>query len=107
MTKTVGLDPGVCATTSSITAAPGTTVYYCYTASNVGLNDLTTHDLVESELGTLFTAVPYVLTPGSSIDTVALGLTISSTLTTTTTNTATWTGHNGANSAAMIEASDE
>ena len=100
MTKTVGLDPGVCATTSSITVAPGTTVYYCYTATNVGLNDLTTHDLVDSELGTIFTALPYVLTPGSSIDTVTLGQTISAPLSTTTINTATWTGHNGANSAA-------
>ena len=99
LTKTVGLDPAVCGTASSLTVPPGTTVYYCVTVRNVGLNDLTTHDLVDDQLGTIFSGLAFTLTPGTSIDTVALGVTISATLQSTTTNTATWTGHNGPDSA--------
>ncbi len=99
LTKTVGLVPGVCATTSSLLAPPGATVYYCYTVSNTGLNPLTSHDLVDSQLGTIFTGFAYTLNPGASIDTVALGLSIPAVVSGTVTNTATWTGHSGGNSA--------
>jgi len=99
LTKTVGLEPGVCATTSSLLAPPGATVYYCYTVSNTGLNPLTTHDLVDDQLGTLFTGFAYTLNPGESVNTVAAGLTISAVANGTVTNTATWTGHSGGNSA--------
>ena len=99
LTKTVGLVPGVCATTSTIIAPPGATVYYCYTARNNGLNALTTHDLVDDQLGTIFTGLAYTLNPGESVNTVAAGLTISAVASATVTNTATWTGRNGANNA--------
>ena len=99
LTKTVGLDPSVCATDTEITVAPGTTVYYCYTAANTGLNPLTTHDLVDDQLGTIFTGFAFTLNPGESVNTVAAGLTIPAVVSETVTNNATWTGHDGGNNA--------
>ncbi len=92
--KTVGTDAGVCATTDEITVAAGTTVYYCYEVENTGNVTLNLHDLVDDELGTIFTGLNYALTPGSSVNTVAAGLTISATINVPTTNTATWTAYN-------------
>ncbi len=94
LTKTVGTVPGVCASTDTITVNAGTTVYYCYVVENTGDVTLNLHDLVDSELGTIFTGLNYALTPGSSVNTVAAGLTISATITANTTNTATWTAYN-------------
>jgi subtilisin-like proprotein convertase family protein len=99
LTKTVGLDPLTCGSSSSITVAPGTTVYYCYTVLNTGLNTLTTHDLVDDQLGTIFTGLSYSLAPGASVNTVAAGLTIPAVVDSTVTNTGTWTGHGAAGSA--------
>lgn len=92
--KTVGTVPGVCAPTSTISVVTGTTVYYCVTVTNTGNVALGLHDLVDSELGTLFTALPYNLLPGASVNTVAAGAVISATITADTTNTATWTAYN-------------
>ncbi|MCU0293329.1 MAG: DUF11 domain-containing protein, partial [Thermoanaerobaculaceae bacterium] len=94
LTKTVGTTSGVCATTSSISVTAGTTVYYCYEVTNTGNTTLNLHDLTDDQLGTLFTGFNYALTPGSSVNTVAAGLSIPAVITTTTTNTATWTGYN-------------
>jgi hypothetical protein len=91
LVKTVGTAPATCAATSAITVPAGTTVYYCYTVTNTGDVALTTHDLVDSALGTIFNGLAYNLTPGSSVDTVAAGLTISAVMNATTTNVATWT----------------
>ena len=91
--KTVGTVPGVCAATSTIEVLPGTTVYYCYTVTNTGDVTLNFHDLVDDQLGTIFSGLNYALTPGSSIDTVAAGLTISAIITEPTLNTATWTAY--------------
>jgi len=97
LTKTVGTEPGVCATASEITVAPGTTVYYCYTiTNNTSDRTFTLHDLVDDQLGTIFTGLNYTLTPGSSVSTVAAGLSLAAVITTTTTNTATWTAYNAA-----------
>ena len=82
------------ATTDEISVTAGTDVYYCYEVTNSGNLTLYLHDLADSELGTLFASLPYTLTPGSSVDTVAAGLTISATITATTVNTATWTAYN-------------
>ncbi len=90
VTKTVGTAPGVCATTSEITVTTGTTVYYCYAVENTGNITLTDHFLNDSVLGTILNGLVYTLTPGSAIDTVAAGLTISQVLTSTTTNLAEW-----------------
>jgi hypothetical protein len=97
MTKTVGLDPGVCATTDAITVPAGyggTDVYYCYTVTNTGDLTLTLHDLVDSNLGPILDGLSYALGPGESVDTVSAGLVFSATITETTTNDATWTACN-------------
>ncbi len=96
LTKTVGTAPAVCATTSEITVDSGETVYYCYEVSNTGDVPLPLHDLVDDQLGSLFTGFAYNLLPGESVDTVAAGLTISQTIYLTTTNTAVWTAYDGA-----------
>ncbi|MEP0775099.1 MAG: isopeptide-forming domain-containing fimbrial protein [Acidobacteriota bacterium] len=95
LVKTVGTAAGVCAPTSAISVAPGTTVYYCYTVTNTGTVTLPLHDLSDDQLGTIFSGLNYVLTPGSSINTVAAGLSISALINSTTTNTATWSAYDG------------
>ncbi len=94
VTKTVGTTPGVCATTSSIQVMPGTTVYYCYAVANTGNLTFYLHDLDDDQLGAIFASLPYTLTPGSSVNTVAAGLTISATIDADTTNTALWSAYN-------------
>ncbi len=91
LTKTVGLDPGVCASTDTINANSGMPVYYCYEVANTGLFTLPLHDLVDTELGSILSGFAYDLAPGASVDTVAAGLTLSATVDHTTVNTATWT----------------
>lgn len=91
LVKTVGTTPGVCAPTSNITVAPGTTVYYCYTVTNTGNVTLDLHTLVDDQLGTIFSGFNYSLAPGASVNTVAAGLSIPAVINTPTTNTATWT----------------
>jgi hypothetical protein len=92
--KTVGTVPGVCSDTTEITVSPGTMVYYCYTVTNTGNVTLNLHNLVDDSLGTIFSGLNYALTPGSSVNTVAAGLSIAAVINTTTTNTATWTAYN-------------
>ncbi|MCI0398306.1 MAG: hypothetical protein L0322_25700, partial [Chloroflexi bacterium] len=87
--KTVGADPDVCAVTDPITVPFGTDVTYCYEVTNTGLVTFTLHDLVDSELGTILNAFPYVLAPGASAF-----LTQTTNITQTTVNTATWTAYN-------------
>ena len=94
LVKTVGTTPGVCAATTSISVAAGTTVYYCYEVTNTGGVTLNLHDLSDDVLGTLVTGLNYALTPGSSVNTVTAGLSIPSVINSTTTNTGTWTAYN-------------
>ncbi len=93
LVKTVGTTPGVCATTSTITVASGTTVYYCYTVTNNTNSALTSHSLTDDKLGTLLSKVPFNLAVGANVNTVTLGKTISTVATATTTNTGTWTSY--------------
>jgi len=93
LAKTVGTEAGVCATTDAITVPAGTTVYYCYEVTNTGNVELTTHDLADDQVGTIFSGLSYALAPGASANTVALGVTVSAVINTTTTNTATWTAY--------------
>lgn len=94
VTKTVGTQAGVCAATSTIQVVPGTPVYYCYTVKNTGDVTLNLHDLQDDVLGTILSGFNYALAPGASVDTVAAGLEVSTTVNVSTTNTATWTAYN-------------
>ncbi len=85
VTKTVGLNPAVCATTQEITVTTGATVYYCYSVQNTGNITLTTHDLTDSALGAILSGFAYTLTPGASVF-----VTASAVLTQTTVNLAEW-----------------
>ncbi len=91
MSKTVGFNPNVCATTSSIEVAAGTVVYYCYTVTNTGDVALPLHDLVDDQLGTLLDDFAFNLAPGATVSTVDAGAVISITASSTVTNTAVWT----------------
>ena len=102
--KTVGTDPGVCGMESNTTVPAGTEVYYCYTVTNTGDVTLNLHDLVDDQLGTLFTGFPYALMPGSSVSTVDAGLTIPAVITMPTLNTATWTAYSDGGPSAMAVA---
>ena len=104
LAKTVGTTPGVCAATSNITVPEGTTVYYCYTVTNTGDTTLDLHDLSDDQLGTIFTGLAYALTPGSSVNTVQAGLSISAVMNTTTTNVGNWTAYNVAGAQATATA---
>jgi len=56
LTKTVGLDPNVCATTDEISIPAGmggTEVTYCYYMQNTGNVTLTFHTVTDTELGVL------------------------------------------------------
>jgi len=89
LTKTVGTVPGVCAMTDDITVMEGTEVYYCYQIQNTGNVTFTLHDLVDTELGAILTALPYSLAPGAFSPQVIVPATLSA----TTVNTATWTAY--------------
>lgn len=95
LAKTVGTDPGACATTDMLSVAAGTTVYYCYEVTNTGEITLPLHDLMDSELGSVLSGFAFDLAPGASVDSVAAGLTVSATIDATTVNTATWTAYDG------------
>ncbi|MBE2232893.1 MAG: proprotein convertase P-domain-containing protein, partial [Anaerolinea sp.] len=95
LNKTVGLVPAVCATTDSVAVPPGGfDVYYCYTVRNTGLNTVNTHDLVDSELGTIFTGMNLSLAPGATYSHI-----VQATVYDTVTNTGAWTAYDGQNSA--------
>ncbi|GAB4144779.1 MAG: hypothetical protein Fur0021_01620 [Candidatus Promineifilaceae bacterium] len=105
LSKTVGTEAGVCATTDMIDVVAGTDVYYCYTVTNTGNVTLPLHDLTDSELGDILTGFAYNLMPGESVSTVDAGLEISANIMVTTMNTATWTAYDSAGLSASAEAS--
>lgn len=90
MTKTVATDPTNCNLQKTIVVAPGTEVVYCYEVQNIGDVTLDTHDLEDSELGTILDQFSFVLVPGSTAF-----LTSSAVIDTSTINTATWTASDG------------
>ncbi|MEW5986507.1 MAG: hypothetical protein AB1791_07740 [Chloroflexota bacterium] len=109
LTKTVGLESNLCATGDYLVVEPGAEVTYCYQVTNTGTMTLTTHDLVDTELGPLLTGFFYDLPPGATTL-----LTTTVTMTQTAVNTATWTasvagGPSAAasDSATVIVAGDE
>lgn len=90
VTKTVGLDPGNCATNDTITVTRGTQVVYCYFVLNTGTVTFSYQSVVDSHLGVLLADYPFVLTPQSGNKPAAL-FTLPSIITQTTTNVVTWT----------------
>lgn len=91
MTKTVGTDPAVCATTDQITVMAGTEVYYCYSVSNNSTLTFTYHTIEDSDLGIVLNQLPYTLTPGASTF-----ITVSAMPSESVSNTATWISENPA-----------
>lgn len=87
---TAGLEPGVCADTETLEVVAGTAVYYCYTVTNTGDVPLALHNLIDSELGLLFTGLAYELEPGASLDTVTAGLEANAIVVEDRVNNATW-----------------
>jgi len=90
LVKTVSLTADPCTTGADIIVVPpGTDVYYCYEVTNTGFDTLTTHDLVDSELGTLLSGFALSLAPAATANVTQGPITIN----TTTMNTATWTAY--------------
>ena len=77
VTATVGTDPTACATTESIAVAPGTTVYWCYRATNRTGQTKEFHEVSDSLNGVLAEDAAYALIADASTDTLALGITSS------------------------------
>jgi hypothetical protein len=93
LTKTVGLDPMMCAETNSLEVQPSTEVTYCYTVENRGEVTFTLHSLVDDQLGQLLTNEPYTLTPNSTFSFFsAISTTVS--ISETTVNMGTWNATN-------------
>lgn len=86
LTKTVGLDPGVCAAEQEVWVPSGTDVTYCYAVTNNSPYTYSSHDLEDDRLGTLLADFPFALGPGASV-----WLTQTINITQTTVNQATWT----------------
>jgi len=92
LTKTVGPWPvtgnPVCALSDAITVTAGTEVAYCYRVQNSGEYTLTTHTLVDSAFGPLFSQMPQELLPGETFEYIT-----SRVETQTTVSVGTWTGY--------------
>lgn len=87
LTKTVGLTAGVCGVDESLTIEHGTPVTYCYTVENTGDVTLTSHTLVDDQLGTLLENAALTLAPGDTAQVIVDDVVLAA----TTTNNATWT----------------
>jgi hypothetical protein len=91
LVKTVGIKPihnplTDCPTTEFVKVDPGTRVYYCYRIANTGTVDLTSHTLVDDQLGTFFSDYAITIAAGGS------GIfTQTTVISTTTVNAAVWT----------------
>lgn len=85
---TVGTDPGVCAATDTIEVSSGTTVYYCYTATNHGNQVRSFHDLTDSVWGDLMTGFQHPLARDESVSTI-----VAAPITQTTVSEAAWTAY--------------
>ena len=86
LVKTVGTSLTGCSTFSEISVVAGTTVSYCFKITNTGLVTLTTHTLVDSQLGLLLNGVTIVVPPGETFT-----LTETAVVNSSVTNNANWT----------------
>ncbi|MGD8753352.1 MAG: hypothetical protein PVG14_18095, partial [Anaerolineales bacterium] len=90
LTKTVGIDPAICATTNILVLpVGGGDAIYCYKVTNTGNITLNQHTLVDDQLGTLLLNFNFSLVPSASVF-----LTQTAEITLTTVNSATWTAFN-------------
>jgi hypothetical protein len=105
LTATVGASADTCATTTSIVAAEGQEVYFCYTITNTGEVTIPLHSLADEVSGVILRDFAFELEPGASINTVQAGVTISAVLEETTVNRAVWDGYVGSTRVATAEAS--
>ncbi|MEZ4642415.1 MAG: hypothetical protein R3E31_06700 [Chloroflexota bacterium] len=103
LSKTVGTEAGVCATTDTIEVEAGTVVYYCYTVTNTGNVTLSFHDLEDDVLGTILMAMPMTW-HREQVWTRWRLVSISDTIAATTVNTAVWTAYNDAEVSASASA---
>lgn len=87
-TKTVWIAglPTPCGITNTLRVPVQTTVAYCYTVRNSGVMTATQHTLVDDQLGSIFTTLPYTLAPGATHSVI-----MTETIAVTTTSVATWT----------------
>ncbi len=91
LTKTVGTNPSICATTKVITVAAGTPFYDCYTVQNTGNLTFTIHTVEDSLYDHPLTDHrPYTIEPGPPPDSVALLTVTTGGVQQTTVSTGTW-----------------
>ncbi|MEW5986901.1 MAG: SBBP repeat-containing protein [Chloroflexota bacterium] len=86
LVKTVGTDRRNCAMTKEAAVYAGAEVTYCYQVRNNSPLTLGTHDLADSELGTLLSDFRFELEAGATTYVTATAV-----ITQTTVNSATWT----------------
>ena len=93
LAATVGTDPETCAASSTLEVDDRavTTVYYCYTVTNVGRTTASVHGLSDALFGEILSDFAFELAPGASIDTVTAGIVLDAEIADPTSNEATWT----------------
>jgi hypothetical protein len=90
LTKTVGLNPQICAPNDELTIPGGGTVYYCYYFTNIGDVTMMMHTVVDDQLGTLLgPGFPISIVPGATA-----WFSFEVNITQTTVNSATWRSFN-------------
>ncbi len=87
LVKTISLSEGACGSVNQLNVYPNTTVYYCYTVTNIGGVLLDYHNLTDDRLGDQFNSLYYPLPPGASFYYVTPDPVL---ITETVTNGATW-----------------
>jgi subtilisin family serine protease len=105
LTKTVSIEPGICGLESSIEVSAGTEVFYCYFVTNTGNVTFSRHDLIDDQLGVIFSGFEYDLLPGESLNTVEAGISASLVAWHTTVNNAVWTAYSEEDLATSTSAS--
>jgi hypothetical protein len=91
LTISAHLNAPNCQPTSPTIIPIGRHAFYCYTATNTGNVPLYTHSLTDSVIGKIFTNTVYTLTPGASINTISMGVTITHRIFTHTMHVGAWT----------------
>lgn len=92
LTKTVGVDPLTCSTSSTLTVPISTVVYYCYQVENTSDVVLPFHQLFDDDFAQpiIPDGFEYELQPDEVINTVEMGIPAVRTITETVTNVAQW-----------------